>query len=85
MLPGLVALLFAREDSESFGGTIISNTAESDPGDTPLIRYLVRRHPDTPEIDALFCCHAEPQKLPGGCALHLFCLLATPVDWHAYL
>lgn len=66
--------LFGRKDSESFGGTIISNTAESGPGDTPLARYsLDRQHLAASEIDTLgrvadapLSCHAGPQELPGG-------------------
>lgn len=65
--------MFGRKDSESFGGTVISNTAESGPGDTPLARYWIHRYPDTPKTDilgqvaeALVSCHAEPQELPGG-------------------
>lgn len=44
-------LLFGRKDSEPFGGTLISITANSGPRDTPLAAYLIHRYVDTPEID----------------------------------
>lgn len=61
--------------------TLISITAESGPGNTPLAVYLILRYTDTPEIDILgqwLSCLEDPTLL-------LFCSVSTLVDPEVYL